>query len=85
MVFNVCSLYSLPKRYAMIIENKRIAKSADIYIFTVEKSILKLCVSSNAKVAININTEGNAAISRLNKNIFERLSFKNSISIKVSI
>ena len=29
MVFNVCSLYSLPKRYEIIIENKRIANNAD--------------------------------------------------------
>jgi hypothetical protein len=69
----------------MIIENKRIANNADIYIFTVENNASKLCVSSNANVAINIKTEGNAAISMLNKNILDLLSFKNSISIKVSI
>ena len=69
----------------MIIENKRIANNADIYIFTVENNASKLCVSSNANVAINIKTEGNAAISILNKNILDLFSFRNSIFIKVSI
>ena len=69
----------------MIIENKRIANNADIYIFTVENNASKLCVSSNANVAMNIKTEGNAAISMLNKNIFDLFSFRNSIFIKVSI
>ena len=37
----------------MIIENRRIANNADIYILTVENNASKLCVSSKANVAIN--------------------------------
>jgi hypothetical protein len=51
----------------------------------VENNASKLCVSSKANVAINIKIEGKAAISMLNKNIFDLFSFRNSISIKVSI
>ena len=69
----------------MIIENKRIANNADIYILTVENNASKLCVSSKANVAINIKIEGNAAISMLNKNILDLFSFRNSIFIKVII
>ena len=69
----------------MIIENKRIANNADIYILTVENNASKLCVSSKANVAINIKTDGKAAISMLNKNILDLFSFRNSICIKVSI
>ena len=85
IVFKVCSLYSLPKRYEIIIENNKTANNADIYILTLENNASKLCVSSNAKVAINISNGGRIAPIKLNKNIFDRLSFKNSISIKVNI
>jgi hypothetical protein len=85
MVFSVCSLYSLPKRYDMMIAKSRTANNADIYIFTLENNISKLCVSSNAKVAINIKSGGIIAPTILNKKIFDLLSFKNSISIKVNI
>jgi hypothetical protein len=42
IVLRVCSLYSLPKRYEIIIENRRIANNADIYILTVENNASKL-------------------------------------------
>lgn len=85
IAFKVCSLYSLPKRYDMIIANRRTANNADMYIFTFENNKSKLLPSSNAKTAINIKRGGKTAPIKLNKNIFDLLSFKNSISIKVNI
>ena len=50
-----------------------------------ENNISKLCVSSNAKVAINISNGGIIAPIMLNRNMFDLLSFKNSISMNVNI
>ena len=57
----------------------------DIYKFTFVNSALNVFPSPNAKVAINIRSGGKIAPNKLNKNIFDLLSFKNSIWIKVNI
>jgi hypothetical protein len=66
----------------MIIAKIKTANIADIYIFTFANSISKLCPSSKDITAININNGGSTAPIKLNKNILDLLSFKNSILIK---
>ena len=63
----------------MIIAKMRTANIADIYIFTFVNNASKLWPSSNAVTAININNGGRMAPIKLNKNIFDLFSFKNSI------
>ena len=69
----------------MIIANIMTANIADIYIFTLVNNASKVCPSSNDVTAMNIKNGGRIAPIKLNKNIFDLLSFKNSISIKVNI
>ena len=69
----------------MIIAKMRTANMADMYIFTFANSASKLWVSLNDVAAININNGGRIAPIKLNKNIFDLFSFKNSIWIKVNI
>ena len=85
IVLRVCSLYSLPNRYEIIIAKSRTANNADIYIFTLLNNNSKVLPSSNAKTAINIKNGGKIAPIKLNRNMFDLLSFKNSISMKVNI
>jgi hypothetical protein len=54
-------------------------------MFTLVNSMSKVLPSSNAKTAININKGGRTAPIKLSKNIFDLLSFRNSILIKVNI
>ena len=69
----------------MIIAKSKTANNADMYIFTLVNNKSKVCPSSKAKTAMNIKNGGNIAPIKLNRNIFDLLSFKNSISIKVNI
>jgi hypothetical protein len=85
IVFRVCSLYSLPNRYDMIIANIMTANIADMYILTLVNNASKVCPSSNEVTAINMSNGGRMAPTMLNKNILDLLSFKNSIFIKVNI
>ena len=55
IVFRVCSLYSLPNRYDMIIANIMTANIADMYILTLVNNASKVCPSSNEVTAINMS------------------------------
>ena len=69
----------------MIMAKIKTANIADVYMFTLVNNNSKLLPSPNAVTAININSGGRIAPIRLNRNIFDLLSFKNSISMKVNI
>ena len=56
-----------------------------MYIFTLSNNNSKVWPSPNAKTAINIRNGGKMAPIKLNRKIFDLLSFKNSISMKVNI
>lgn len=69
----------------MIIAKIRTANIADMYMFTLVNSSSKVLPSPKAVTAINIKSGGRIAPIKLNKNILDLLSFKNSISMKVNI
>ena len=82
MVFSVCSLYSLPNRYDIIIVNSNMMNITLIYIFVTLRNVWKEMVSVNSPNLSdkNIKNDGNIAPSIVSKNIFDFLSFRNSIS-----
>lgn len=63
----------------MIIAKSRIANSDDMYMFTFVNNCSKAFPSPKADTAINISNGGKTAPIKLNMNIFDLLSFKNSI------
>ncbi len=87
MVFSVCSLYSLPNRYDIMIVNSSITNIRLVYIFTWLKNVSRVMVSVNSPNLADRNNrnEGNIAPSSVSMNIFDLLSFMNSISIKLYI
>ena len=69
----------------MIIENRRTANNADMYILTFVNNASNEFVSLNTTTAINIKRGGKIAPIKLKRKMLDLLSFKNSISIKVNI
>ena len=69
----------------IIIAKSITANNADMYMFTFVNNMSNVCPSSKAKTAMNISNGGNMAPIRLKRNMFDLLSFRNSICIKVNI